>query len=117
MFAIFRNAKKQNRLGKTWEIIINEYRFSPSTGLMEHAQSSLLSMSDYMDEHNLAVYFLGIYGESIDEGSLGATEQFKKFKEKIETQMKLGLVNDQVALKEFSTQAERFGLNCEALKI
>lgn len=118
MFAKFiRNFKQLNRVKNTWKIVINGYRFSPSPGLMEHAQSSLLSMSDYMDEHNLAVYFLGIYGESIDDGSLGAAEQFIRFKEKIENQMRLGLVKDQIALKEFSTQAERFGVNCEALKI
>ena len=118
MFAKFiRNAKQLNRVKKTWEIILKEYRFSPSVGLMEHTQKSLFSMSDYMNEHNLAVYFLGIYGESIDTGAPGAKDQFERFKEKIKNQIDLGLVGDKTALEEFSTQAKRLGIDCEELKL
>lgn len=113
MFAKFiRSAKQLNRVKKTWEIILQSYKFSPSPGLMEHAQRPLFSMADFMDEHNLAVFFLGIYGESIEDGAPGAKEQFTRFKEKINSQIELGLVNDAIALKEFRMQAERLGINC-----
>ena len=118
MFANFiRNAKQLNRLKKTWGVVLNNYKLSPSPGLMKHAQKSLFSMADYMDEHNLAVYFLGIYGESIDDGTSGAKEQFLRFKAIIKNQIEVGLVNDKVALKEFSIQAERFDVNCNELEI
>ncbi|BEI43329.1 MULTISPECIES: hypothetical protein [unclassified Polynucleobacter] len=117
MFTNFiRDVRKLNRVKNTWGIIYKEYRFSPSSGLMKHAQKALFSMADFMDEHNLAVYFLGIYGESIDTGTPGSKEQFERFKEKIKNQINLGLVEDKTALEEFISQAERFDVNCEELK-
>lgn len=116
MFTFFRNFKKLNRVKKTWEIALKCYKFSPSPGLMEHTQKALFSMADFMDENNLAVYFLGIYGESVDTETPGAKEQFERFREKVKNQIRLGLVWDKTALEEFSTQAERLGVNCEELK-